>query len=107
MAFSNRPQLVQSAVLSQPIPSTVGDGVASLQAQLDALRAENDALRQQRSQGGPLHLKIGEKGGVMVIGLGRFPTTLYQEQWEKLIAFTPQITAFIRANAHKLSRKPV
>jgi hypothetical protein len=50
-------------------------------------------------------LKVSEKGGVSVYGLGRFPVTLYQEQWAKLLAMADDIRAFIRENEAKLKKK--
>jgi hypothetical protein len=59
--------------------------------ELEKLRAENARLKA----GKPLTCKVGEKGGVSVYGLGRFPVTLYKEQWEKLFAAREEIEAFI------------
>ena len=50
-------------------------------------------------------MKIGEKGGLSVYGLGRFPVTLYKEQWIRLLAMTDEIRAFIAKNADKLRTK--
>lgn len=50
-------------------------------------------------------IKISEKGGVSVYGLGRFPVTLYESQWRKLIEMTPAIATFIDANMDKLAKK--
>ena len=72
-------------------------------AELARLRAENEALRQQ-SQRGP-YLKVSEKGGVSLYGLGRFPVTLYVEQWEKLLEMSPQVRQFILDHGPELKRK--
>jgi hypothetical protein len=74
-----------------------------VQAELARLRAENAALknRTQRS----VSLKVSEKGGVSVYGLGRFPVTLYKEQWTKLLDMGDEIRAFIRENDAKLKTK--
>ena len=77
----------------------------SLEAQLEALRAENAALKAAKSAPRSLTMKVGEKGGLCVYGLGRFPVTLYRQQWERLISHVPQIEAFIAANADKLTVK--
>lgn len=69
-------------------------------AELEALRAEKAARK-----GGPLHLKVSEKGGVSVYGLGRFPVTLYKEQWEKLLSMTEEIKEFLKANEASLKTK--
>lgn len=74
-----------------------------LQAELDKLRAENEALKRGASRG--LTLKVSAKGGVSVYGLGRFPVTLYREQWEKLLDMSEDIRTFIGANAEQLKTK--
>jgi hypothetical protein len=50
-------------------------------------------------------MKVSEKGGVSVYGLGRFPVTLYQEQWTKLLAMAEEIKSFIEENRSKLKAK--
>ena len=72
-------------------------------AELERLRAENDQLKNKGVRG--LSLKVSEKGGVSVYGLGRFPVTLYKEQWEKLLAMADDLKKFIRDNADKLKVK--
>lgn len=74
-----------------------------IQAELERLRAENAALKQKRTTSASM--KVSEKGAVSVYGLGRFPVTLYQEQWAKLLAMAPEITAFIEENKDKLKVK--
>jgi hypothetical protein len=74
-----------------------------VQAELARLRAENEALKQKRS--GVVSMKVSEKGAVSVYGLGRFPVTLYQEQWRKLLASADEIKAFIDENHSKLKVK--
>jgi hypothetical protein len=74
-----------------------------VQAELARLRAENEALKQKRS--GAISMKVSEKGAVSVYGLGRFPVTLYQEQWRKLLASADEIKAFIEENQSKLKVK--
>lgn len=71
-------------------------------AELERLRRENEALK---AGGKPLHLKVSEKGAVSVYGLGRFPVTLYKEQWEKLLFISGEIAAFIAANEARLKVK--
>ncbi len=75
-----------------------------VKAELERLRAENEALKKGSRPGG-LAIKVSEKGGVSVYGLGRFPVTLYQEQWDKLLAHTEEIRAFIEANRGSLKKK--
>jgi hypothetical protein len=75
----------------------------NMQAELERLRAENQALKAKGPRG--ISLKVSEKGGVSVYGMGRFPVTLYREQWEKLLDMAEEIRSFIRDNADKLKVK--
>jgi hypothetical protein len=75
-----------------------------LQSELERLRAENEALKQGRRTGS-VGLKVSEKGAVSVYGLGRFPVTLYQEQWLKLLAMADEIKQFIEENRGRLKVK--
>ena len=75
-----------------------------LKNELDRLREENERLKGRRS-GGEVSLKVSEKGGVSVYGLGRFPVTLYLEQWEKLLARADDIRRFIEENRERLKKK--
>ena len=74
-----------------------------LKAELERLKAENESLKKQH--GARVSLKVSEKGGVSVYGLGRFPVTLYKEQWTKLISMADEITAFIKEHEHELKSK--
>ena len=74
-----------------------------IQAELERLRAENEALKQKRNTS--VSMKVSEKGAVSVYGLGRFPVTLYQEQWTKLLALSDEIKPFIEENKSKLKAK--
>ena len=73
-----------------------------LKAELDRLRAENERLKSGRSSAG---LKVSQKGAVSVYGLGRFPVTLYKEQWRKLLDMADEIRAFIKENEGRLKSK--
>jgi hypothetical protein len=75
-----------------------------LEKELERLRLENERLRARRAAG-DVTLRVSEKGAVSVYGLGRFPVTLYQEQWEKLLAHADDIRAFITANHERLKKK--
>jgi len=55
---------------------------------------------------GKLEFKVGDKGGVSVYGLGRFPVTLYYEQWTKLLEATEELRAFLEANKSRLKLRP-
>ncbi len=74
-----------------------------LRAELERLKAENEALKT--SGGRSVALRVSEKGGVSVYGLGRFPVTLYKEQWLKLLDMADDIRAFIGQNEGKLKTK--
>ena len=75
----------------------------TLEQKLARLEAENQALKGRRS--GNLSLKVSEKGGLSVYGLGRFPVTLYKEQWVKLLGFAGEIEGFIKENESQLKTK--
>ena len=75
-----------------------------LQAELERLRAENETLKQKRTPG-PVSMKVSEKGAVSVYGLGRFPVTLYQEQWLKLLAMADEIRAFTTFSVGRFPRR--
>jgi hypothetical protein len=75
-----------------------------LKAELERLKAENERLKSQR--GRSVSLKVSEKGGVSVYGLGRFPVTLYKEQWTKLLAMAEDIRSFIKEHDAELKTKP-
>ena len=74
-----------------------------LKAELERLRKENEALK--RPTRGQISMRVSEKGGLSVYGLGRFPVTLYREQWEKLIGMAEEIKQFIQANDALLKKK--
>ena len=74
-----------------------------LKAELERLRRENATLKRGASSG--LRLKVSEKGAVSVYGMGRFPVTLYKEQWIKLLDMADEIRAFIAANESQLKAK--
>jgi hypothetical protein len=74
------------------------------QTELEKLRAENAALKKKTTSR-EVSMKVSEKGGLSVYGLGRFPVTLYREQWEKLLGMSDEIQAFIVTNASKLKTK--
>ena len=74
-----------------------------VQAELQRLRAENELLK--KSGRSKLAMKVSEKGGLSVYGMGRFPVTLYKEQWIKLLDMSDDIRAFITANEAQLKAK--
>ena len=74
-----------------------------LKAELERLRNENAALKKGAAAG--ISMKVSEKGAVSIYGMGRFPVTLYKEQWLKLLDLSDDIRAFIAANEAKLKTK--
>jgi hypothetical protein len=74
-----------------------------LKAEVAKLKAEMEALKARTSKG--ISLKVSEKGGVSVYGMGRFPITLYKEQWLKLLDMAEDIRRFIADNDGKLKAK--
>ena len=70
-----------------------------LKAELERLKAENETLNKRLSSA--VSMKVSEKGAVSVYGLGRFPVTLYQEQWNKLLSMSDEIKQFIAENQDK------
>jgi hypothetical protein len=62
-------------------------------------------LENRLAKRGSISFKVSEKGGVSVYGLGRFPVTLYLEQWEMLLSNAEELREFIEANKAKLKTK--
>ena len=76
---------------------------AEMKAELERLRAENAQLKNKKRDG--LSLKVSDKGAVSLYGMGRFPVTLYKEQWLRILAAAPEIEKFIQENESKLKTK--
>jgi len=74
-----------------------------LKKEIERLRAENEALKKPAR--GQLSLKVSEKGALSLYGLGRFPVTLYREQWVKLLGMADEIRRFIQDNDASLKKK--
>ena len=74
-----------------------------MKAELERLRNENSALKKGVATG--ITMKVSEKGGLSVYGMGRFPITLYKEQWLKLMDMSDAMRAFIAANDAVLKTK--
>ena len=75
-----------------------------LRAEIERLKAENDTLKKPAARGA-FSMKVSEKGGLSVYGLGRFPVTLYKEQWTKLLSHVDEIKGFMQENDGKLKTK--
>lgn len=76
-----------------------------MKAELERLRAENEALKNKKSGSGVLSMKVSEKGALSVYGMGRFPVTLYKEQWLKLLSIADDLKKFIAENDSRLKAK--
>jgi hypothetical protein len=74
-----------------------------IRSELAKLKEENERLKGQQARG--MSLKVSEKGALSVYGLGRFPVTLYKEQWVKLLAMADDIRAFLKDNDARLKSK--
>ena len=75
----------------------------NMQAELERLRAENESLKKAGSRG--ISLKVSQKGAVSLYGMGRFPVTLYKEQWLKILEMSDVLKAFIKDNDAALKAK--
>ena len=76
---------------------------AEMLAELEALKQENASLKKQTTRG--LSMKVSERGGLSIYGLGRFPVTLYKEQWMKLMDVADEVKRFMAAHDHELTSK--
>ena len=74
-----------------------------MKAELERLRNENAALKKGAATG--ITMKVSEKGALSIYGMGRFPVTLYKEQWLKLLDLSDDIRTFITANERQLKTK--
>jgi hypothetical protein len=74
-----------------------------LKAEIERLKAENEALKTRSSRA--ISMKVSEKGGLSIYGMGRFPITLYKEQWTKLLDMADEIRTFMKENDSKLKAK--
>ena len=74
-----------------------------LKAEVDRLKAENERLRRQHDR--VLSMKVSQKGALSVYGLGRFPVTLYKEQWTRLLDVADDIRTFLKDNDARLKSK--
>lgn len=76
-----------------------------MKAEIARLKAENEALKSSKPSRGTLSMKVSDKGALSVYGLGRFPVTLYKEQWTKLLGIAEEIQKFIAENNDRLKTK--
>ena len=85
--------------------------IEDLKSEIEALKMENERLREEnealkKSASKALSLRVSAKGAVSVYGLGRFPVTLYKEQWHRLLDMSEEIRAFIQQNDAELKSRP-
>jgi hypothetical protein len=73
--------------------------------ELKARLADLEKQVETKKRSGAIEFRVSEKGGVSVYGLGRFPVTLYYEQWTKLLDAVPDLRVFIEENKSKLKLK--
>ena len=99
--FPARPPMRAMIVEAFDTEASMSD--ENVQAELDRLKAENERLKARQSRA--VSLKVSEKGGLSVYGLGRFPVTLYKEQWTKLLDMAEDIRSFLKENDSKLKTK--
>ena len=93
-------------IAAVPAPVTVINAQpVDLAAELARLRAENEALRNAKATAPGISCKVSEKGALSVYGLGRFPVTLYREQWERLFAYSKTLGEYMNLNAARLVTK--
>jgi hypothetical protein len=71
----------------------------------EELKARLAALEAKEQRVGGVTFKVSDKGGVSVYGLGRFPVTLYYEQWTRLLEMTEELRTFLEENKSKLKLK--
>jgi hypothetical protein len=114
MAYLNRSDIPQEMLafaqhstdlLSNQNFLTTGEFMAEedLKAELERLRSENASLKKGAATG--VRMKVSEKGAVSIYGMGRFPVTLYKEQWLKLLDMSSDVRNFIAENEALLKAK--
>jgi len=113
-SFSTKGRLVPEACLDEsplaPYDKTVKNlrGASVTEPTYEELKARLTDLEKQveaKKRSGAIEFRVSEKGGVSVYGLGRFPVTLYYEQWTRLLNAVPDLKAFIEENKSKLKLK--
>ena len=76
-----------------------------VKAEMERLKAENESLKDKKTTEGSPSMKVSEKGALSIYGMGRFPVTLYKEQWLKLLGIADQIKKYIEENNSRLKTK--
>jgi hypothetical protein len=81
----------------------MSDTDEEMRAELERLRAENEALKEKKKQG--LRLQVSQKGAVSLYGIRRFPITFYADEWDTVLSKSDDIRAFIADHESELKRK--
>ncbi len=74
----------------------------AMMEEIERLKAENENLKTKKKAGGEIYFKVSAKGAMSVYGLGRFPVTLYKEQWERLLAKLDELNKFLKDHESQL-----
>jgi len=85
--------------------NTNSTGTMDPMVELARLRAENEALKAKDAKRSVLTMKVSDKGACSLYGMGRFPVTLYAQQWEKVLNHADTIRAFLKDNQSRLAVK--
>lgn len=114
MSQSPQKTVAPAVTVESPEITVLKAQLADMQAQKAKLEADAKALKDQLANAGPsITLKVGEKGGVSLYGMGRFPVTLYAEQWVQLLTvhsktvldYIASKPAGLKTKADKLAEK--
>lgn len=103
--MSNNSPVVPSPVVSPAAVPNPADVVAKLMAELEALKAQLTEANKRADAPRSISLKVSEKGALSLYGMGRFPVTLYKEQWRTILSKAADVEAFIVANESRLKAK--
>ncbi len=76
---------------------------ADMKAELERLRAENEALKSQSKRS--IRLQVSQKGGVSLYGIRRFPVTFYKEEWDRILSMKDDIESFMAEHEGELKTK--
>jgi len=106
------PETVSGLFLRRSVPSVNPAGARSqtptiitMPSELEILKAKLAAAEAKLAKKSPITMKVSAKGGLSLYGLGRWPVTLYKEQWHSVIRLAPSIVEFMQKNDHLLAAK--
>ena len=92
--FTNAKEIEAKEIMAEPTYDELKAKLAQLEKEVETKKRSGDLI-----------FKVGEKGGVSVYGLGRFPVTLYYEQWNRLLGAANDIKSFMEENKSRLKLK--